>query len=86
MLFTLLTYSLIQLYLMKRHLTDLANKTIDSLRAEVKLGKDAVVVYYEKYFAILHQNYFIDIMLDLDEHARERMKKWRKYMKEKWGD
>ena len=44
-LFTLLTCSLVQLYLSKKHLSDPADKTIDSLRHEERLGKDSVVVY-----------------------------------------
>ena len=39
--FTLLTYSLLQLYLNKHHLTDLANKTINTLREEQKSGNRA---------------------------------------------
>ncbi len=83
-LFTLLTYSLIQLYLMKKHLTDLANKAIDSLRAETGLGKDCVVVYYENHFAVLHTNYYTEIILELEETSRNRLKKWLAENKKKW--
>jgi hypothetical protein len=34
------------------HHEELATKTIESLRQEERLGKDAVIVYAEKYFAV----------------------------------
>lgn len=51
-LFTLLTYSLVQLYLNKNHLTAIANKTIQSLRSEEQMGINSVIVYSGAYFAV----------------------------------
>lgn len=75
-LFTFLTYSLIQLYLLKKHLTDLANKTIDSLRQEEQLGRNCAVVYSGKYFAVFDLDEVIETAVDLKEEARVRLKKW----------
>lgn len=83
-LFTLLTYSLIQLYLMKKHLTDLANKTIDSLKEEDRLGKNCVVVYYEKNFAVLGTNYYTEIILGIEGVPKIRLKKWLVEDRKKW--
>ena len=43
--FTLLTYSLLQMYLRREDLQKLTHKMISTLRAEEHLGKDAVLVY-----------------------------------------
>ena len=83
-LFTLLTYSLIQLYLMKKYLVDLANKTINSLRAEEKLGKDCVIVYYDKSFAVLDLDYYTKIVACLEETAKQRLLKWIDDSQKKW--
>jgi len=83
-LFTLLVYSLIQLYIMKKHLTELANKTIDRLREEEILGKDCVVVYYRKNFAVLNLEYYTGLILELEGEAKKRLSKWIKWEKDKW--
>ncbi|MEW6687245.1 MAG: transposase [Candidatus Edwardsbacteria bacterium] len=82
-LFTLLTYSLIQLYLTKTHLNQLANKTILSLRQEERIGKDNVIVYSGKYFAVFDQIDYIEILVDLKEEARLRLQKWVKQFKQR---
>jgi hypothetical protein len=79
--FTVLVYSLIQMYLMRKNLQQLANKTIDSLRQEERLGKDAVIVYSKGYFATLDIDELCDILLDLEEPARKRLSKWVKEFK-----
>ena len=56
-----LTYSLIQLYLNKKHLNALANKTITSLRSEDQMGINSVIVYSGDYFAVF----------DLDDYTRD---------------
>jgi hypothetical protein len=76
--FVLLTYTLIQLYLKSTHHEELATKTIESLRQEEKLGKDAVIVYAEKYFAVFDVDEYTDIILHLREEARLRMCRWIK--------
>ena len=83
-LFTLLTYSLIQLYLMKKHLTALANKTIESLKSNESLGKDCVVLYYDKKFAVVDFDYYTDTILYLEETAKQKLVNRRRESKEKW--
>ena len=77
-IFVLLTYSLIQLYLKSTHHEELAIKTIESLRQEERLGKDAVIVYAEKYFAVFDVDEYTDIILHLRKEARLRMCRWIK--------
>ncbi len=76
--FVLLTYTLIQLYLKSTHHEELATKTIESLKQEERLGKDAVVVYAEKYFAVFDVDEYTEIILHLREEARLRMCRWIK--------
>ncbi len=75
-LFTLLTYTLINLYLTKTHLNDLTNKTITSLRQEELLGKNNVIVYSNKYFAVFDVDEYTEILAFLKEEARQRLQKW----------
>jgi len=76
--FVLLTYSLIQLYLKATHNEELATQTIESLKQEERLGKDAVVVYAGKYFGVFDLDEYTDILVHLREAARLRMCRWIK--------
>ncbi len=80
-MFTLLTYSLVQLYLNKKHLNDLANKTITSLKSEEKIGVNSVIVYSRNYFAVFDLDDYTEIIVDLKEEAKDRLKKWIGYFK-----
>lgn len=80
-MFTLLTYSLIQLYLNKKHLTAMANKTITSLKSEEKLGVNSVIIYSGNYFAVFDLDDYTEIIVDLKEEAKDRLKKWIGYFK-----
>jgi hypothetical protein len=72
--FTLMTYSLLQLFLNKRHLTDLANKTIETLREEQKLGKDSVIVYKKNNFAVLDFDFYTELIADMPYEGRKKIK------------
>jgi hypothetical protein len=82
-LFTLLTYSLIQLYLNKNHLTAIANKTIQSLQKEEQMGINSVIVYSGAYFAVFDLDDYTEIIIDLTEEARLRLQKWIKAFKQR---
>jgi hypothetical protein len=75
-LFTLLTYSLVQLYLCKKHLSDLADKTIDTLRQQERLGKDSVVVYGKHNFAVFDLDEYTSIVAHLKGPAHDRFCAW----------
>ena len=82
--FVLLVYTLIQLYLKATHHEELATQTIETLKQEERLGKDAVIVYAEKYFAVFDLDEYTDIILYLREKPRERMRRWiRKFRRNK---
>jgi len=65
-MFVLLVYTLIQLYLKATQ------------KQEERLGKDAVIVYAEKYFAVFDLDEYTDIIIDLKAKPRERMRRWIK--------
>jgi hypothetical protein len=71
--FVLLTYTLIQLYLKSTHQEEFAPQTIESLRQEERLGKDAVIFYAAKYFAVFDVDEYTEILLHLREGARLRL-------------
>ncbi len=82
--FVLLVYTLIQLYLKATHHEELATQTIETLKQEERLGKDAVIVYAEKYFAVFDLDEYTDIILHLKPKAHQRMCRWiKKFRREK---
>ena len=84
-LFTLLTYSLIQLYLSKKHLKELTNKTVSKLREEGRLGKESVIVYSGRYFAVLNLDYYTEIIADMEDKSKRRLLKWIKERRKRNG-
>jgi len=82
-MFTLLTYTLIQMYLMRKDFQRLANKTIDTLRYQERLGRDAVIVYAKGNFALFETNEYTEIILELEEASRVRLLKWVKMFKKR---
>lgn len=82
--FVLLVYTLIQLYLKATHHEELATQTIETLKQEERLGKDAVIVYADKYFAVFDLDEYTDIILHLKPRAHQRMCRWiKKFRREK---
>jgi len=82
-LFTLLTYSLIQLYLNKNYLNAIANKTIKSLKDEEQMGMNNVIVYSGNYFAVFDLDDYTEIITDLNNEARLRLQRWIKVFKQR---
>jgi len=76
--FTLLSYSLIQIYLMRKEMEDLANKTIDSLQQKERLGKNAVVMYAMGHFGIFDLDEFMAMTLSIEGKPKERLHRWLK--------
>jgi hypothetical protein len=82
--FVLLVYTLIQLYLKSTHNEEFAPETIETLKQEERLGKDAVIVYAEKYFAVFDVDEYTEIILYLKGKAHERMCRWiKKFRRDK---
>ncbi len=71
--FTLLAYSLLQLYLKRRDLRALAVRTITTLQYDELLGRAAVIVYADGAFAVFGLLEYQGILLRLREVARRRL-------------
>ena len=83
-IFTLLTYTLLQLYLSRKNLQKLANKTIETLKQEEKFGKNAVIVYAKDCFATFSVREYTRILLALEGKPKIRLKNWNEaFMKRK---
>jgi len=76
--FTILSYSLLQIYLMRKRMADLANKTIETLQREERLGKNAVIVYSKGYFGIFDLDEILDMTLSLKGKPKLRLHRWLK--------
>jgi hypothetical protein len=72
-LFTLLTYSLIQFYLKQRERWDLTRSFLRTLQREESLGLHAVVVYAKDSFGTFEQEDYTKVLLQLSRPARQRM-------------
>jgi len=75
-LFTLLTYSLVQMHLSNIHCQQLANKTIETLKNGQQGGKESVIVYHGGNYTVLDLTEYTGIVIQLDNPSKERMMKW----------
>ena len=83
-LFTLLVYSLIQIYLNLSSLSHLANRTMESLMAEESVGENNVIMYAGGYYTVLDTNEALYQVVELEGKARERFREWiRKFLGKK---
>jgi len=83
-LFTLLVYSLIQIYLNISSLSHLANRTMESLMAEESVGENTVIMHAGGYYTVLDTNEALYQVVELEGKARERFRKWiRKFLGKK---
>lgn len=71
--FTLLTYSLLELYLRRHQFQNQVRQMIGSLRADESLGKHAVIVYSQGSFAALSLRRYTEIITELTKEPREKI-------------
>jgi hypothetical protein len=77
-IFTLLVYSLIQVYLNIEKLNDLANMTMEALRYEESLGDNATIMYAGGYYAVLDNDEGLYYVAFLEGEPLKRFRKWIK--------
>ena len=75
-IFSLLVYSLIQVYLHVSSLKRLANRTIEALKADEKAGKDCVIMCAGTYYAVLDPDESLYYVAFLEPEPLERFRKW----------
>lgn len=77
-LFTLLVYSLIQIYLNISSLNHLANRTMEALRYEERLGRSTAIMYAGGYYAALDNEEGLYYVAFLEGEPLKRFRKWIK--------
>ena len=75
-IFSILVYSLIQVYLNVKSLNRLANRTIDALKADEATGKNSVIMCAGEYYAVLDPDEGLYYVAFLEPAALERFRKW----------
>jgi hypothetical protein len=75
-IFSLLVYSLIQVYLNVSSLKRLANRTIEALKADEKAGKDCVIMCAGTYYAVLDPDESLYYVAFLEPEPLDRFRKW----------
>jgi hypothetical protein len=75
-LFTLLTYSLVQMHLSNMHCQKLAAKSIETLKNEEQGGNKSVIVYHGGNFTVLDLTEYTGTIIQLNDPAKERIMKW----------
>jgi hypothetical protein len=71
--FTLLTYSLLQLYLQRKDLQDKTHQMISTLRTEERMGTDAVLVYAKENYGIFDLDDYTYRVAGLQDSPRQRL-------------
>jgi hypothetical protein len=80
--FTLLTYSLLQLYLRREELQHQTHQMIETLRKDERLGKDAVLVYAGRHYGVFDLDDYTLRVAGLAETPRQRLITLMKAQKE----
>ena len=75
-IFSILVYSLIQIYLNNKNLSSLANRTIDALKASERAGKNSVIMCAGKYYGALDPDEGYYYVAFLEPDALNRFRKW----------
>lgn len=71
--FTLLTYSLLQLYLQRKDLQEHTHQMIATLRRDERLGKDAVLVYARENYGVFDLDDYTSKVAGLQDTPRQRL-------------
>lgn len=71
--FTLLTYSLLQLYLRRQDLRDQTNRMMIQFQNQERMNGGAITVYAEDRYGVLGLREYSEILLRLDETAKQKI-------------
>ena len=72
--FTLLTYSLLQLYLRRQDYQDKTHRMMATLRQDEAIGKDAVLIYANHYFGVMNLDDYTLRVASMADAPREKLK------------
>ena len=73
--FTLLTYSLFQLYLRRKDLKNQTHRTIMKLKHQEYLSQDSVTVYAKNSYGVVNFKKYTQVLVNLDDSAKNKINK-----------
>ncbi len=82
-IFSLMVYTFIQAYLNISSLKRLANKTIETLKADEAVGKDSVIMYAGGYYAALDASESLYYVAFLEGESLKKFRRWIVQFREK---
>jgi hypothetical protein len=73
--FIMLAYDLLQLYLFNQGRSELNTKTLPRVRQQLLPSDNHVIIYYQNYYALLKPIELVEMSVNLDEQARNKIAK-----------
>ena len=71
--FIMLSYNLLQLYLLRKGRKELNNKTLPHIRQQLLPSDNHIIVYFENYYGLFAPLEFTEIIATLGEEARKKV-------------
>ena len=71
--FIMLSYNLLQLYLLRKGRKELNNKTLPHIRQQLLPSDNHIIVYFENYYGLFAPLEFTEIIATLGDEARKKV-------------
>jgi hypothetical protein len=82
----MLSYNLLQLYLLRRGRKEVNNKTLPRIRQQLLPSDNHIIVYFENYYGLFAPLEFTEIIASLEDNPRKKIvdkcRRLRREMKE----
>jgi hypothetical protein len=73
--FIMLSYNLLQLYLVNQGRPELNKRTLPRVRQQLLPSDNHIIIYYQNYYALLKSIELVELLVTLDEEARNKIAK-----------
>lgn len=74
-IFKLLSYSLMQLYLVRSDMKELAKKTISTIKKKERAGECVIILYSGSHYGVFDLDEYSFILMDLEDDCKKRLAK-----------
>ena len=74
-IFKLLAYSLMQLYLVRSDMKELAKKTISTIKKKERAGECVIILYSGSHYGVFDLDEYSFILMDLEDDCKKRLTK-----------
>jgi DDE family transposase len=74
-IFKLLAYSLMQLYLVRSDMAELAKKTISTIKKKERAGECVIILYSGSHYGMFDLDEYSFILMDLEDDCKKRLAK-----------